>query len=298
VLARYLSQDVLVLCAWHEEGQPNMKIQHRLMRVYVTSVRELLPQPNMYRHVLQVDMPLAASNIAGVRDPVEQDTRGLYDLTVAAAEKLAELNGTNSETVAQYAVGVSFASGDRIVCPDSAASQKALSQHPVDRVSGIIEEIKARGKRGDAPTQMLVADHWGTLHAPFAVARNFFFDNEKEYADLRFVIHSSFATGQLLNYSCDDIFGKRARGPEDKSAHVTRDGMKLGIEILKHPHSEFLTIEAIRDGRIKEWNAANPNVEVVVGSKILSVDGQTSSEEMIKSIKESDSFELIFRTPF
>merc|ERR1712232_1033634 len=88
--------------------------------------------------------------------------------------------------------------------------------------------------------------------------------------------------------------------PEDIAAEgsfevtlVKGEEARVGMNVVRSRRNpRYLRVTQIREGIVQNWNADNPARQIMLEDRILSVNGERSSERMLYILKEEDTLTL------
>jgi len=97
-------------------------------------------------------------------------------------------------------------------------------------------------------------------------------------------------------FSASDAGGRRSppAGALEYRVLLKKPG-KLGIEV-NIADEKTLLIDLIEEGLVADWNAANPHNEVMVGHRIISVNGVAGdADRMTEECKSQEDLNMLIR---
>eukprot|EP00440_Ansanella_granifera_P050276 gb/GFBE01054493.1/.p1 GENE.gb/GFBE01054493.1/~~gb/GFBE01054493.1/.p1 ORF type:complete len:261 (+),score=65.78 gb/GFBE01054493.1/:1-783(+) len=78
-----------------------------------------------------------------------------------------------------------------------------------------------------------------------------------------------------------------------KMVNITKNGRPLGLKATDLETNFGMSVNAVEDGPIKEWNLSNPSSAVTKYDRIVGVNGQSGSvAQLVQLMKSSEQLEL------
>mmetsp|Transcript_11628 Transcript_11628/g.40705 ORF Transcript_11628/g.40705 Transcript_11628/m.40705 type:complete len:383 (-) Transcript_11628:139-1287(-) len=163
-------------------------VVHAADACMVTTLGALLPLPPLYAGVRRRDVVGYARRFAQVGEKAEEEGAALLgDGGLSLFRAVVETTTRDARDLLyplRLAAGVLFDDGST-----STAAQNKMVEYgsTVDPVTKLAQAIEAKAAAGVRPTLVLMADQFGVLHAPWARARSYLY--EEDFDDCEVVAH-------------------------------------------------------------------------------------------------------------
>merc|ERR1712039_994792 len=144
-------------------GEPQVKVAGRAMRIHIDKLGQLYPYPRSMRFSSEDNFASAAEQRASACEAVPAARKQLYDLVRRVALKLSEADNGH---VVHYAAGFLRTSGQLATFPNIASLDEMVKLHPVERLTGLYAALEECKHWSEMPHMLIISDQWGMLHAP------------------------------------------------------------------------------------------------------------------------------------